>query len=236
MRALLILIVVLAIGLVVGDRVAVVVAQNEIGRKIAGEYQLEQQPKVAINGFPFLTQAVDGTYHDIGIRVGDWSGENITVHDLDITLTDVSAPLDDVLHDRTSNFVAAQAAAKALVPYDTVRGFASKEVESLSYAPDGLRVTGTFSVEGARVPATVIVTVAPVTDGIRITPVSVQPAAGGPALSLSVVQSMLTFVVPLRQLPLGAQLTEIQPGPDGLRVTAVAHTVRFSDVPQTGGE
>ncbi|WP_280269941.1 LmeA family phospholipid-binding protein [Nocardia wallacei] len=231
MRAVLILIVVLAIGLVAGDRVAVVLAQNEIGRQIAAEYQLPNRPGVHIGGFPFLTQAADGTYREIDIRVGDWSGQNITVRDLDVTLTDVSAPLSDLLDHRTENLVAATAKATAVVPYDTVRGFAPPEVESIAHGPDGLHVTGTFSVEGVPVPATVVVTVAPTENGIEVTPVSAQPAGGGPSISLAMLRRTLTFVVPLQRLPLGARLTAIEPGADGLNVTAVAHDVRFSELP-----
>lgn len=228
MRALLTLIIVLVIALVVGDRIGVVLAQNEIGRRIAVEYSLPNQPGVTIAGIPFLTQAVAGTYHDIEIRVGDWSGQQISVHDLDVTLTDVTAPLSDVIHGQTSNFVAATASATALVPYGTVKNFAPAEVESISNGTDGLHVTGTFRAEGIPVPATVVVTVAPTGDGIRVTPVAVQAAAGGPEISLSLLRSTLTFTVPLRKLPLGARLTAIQPGANGLEVTAVAHDVHLS--------
>ncbi|MFD3507722.1 DUF2993 domain-containing protein [Nocardia sp. NPDC058666] len=231
MRALLILLIVLAIALVVGDRVAVGVAQNEIARKIAAEYHLPHQPDVVIRGIPFLTQAVDGNYRHIDIRVGDWSGEGLSVHDLNIALNDVSAPLADIIDNRTSNLVAGTATATAVVPYDVVRSFAPDGVESISDSPDGLRATGTFSVAGLHVPATVFVTVAPVEQGIEVTPVSVQPAAGGPTISLTMLQSALTFVVPLQRLPLGARLTAIQPGADGLHVTAVAHNVRFDSLP-----
>ncbi|WP_225728392.1 MULTISPECIES: DUF2993 domain-containing protein [unclassified Nocardia] len=230
MRAILILIVVLAIAAIVGDRVGVVVAQNEIGRQIAAQYKLPNEPRVRIGGFPFLTQAVDGNYHDIDIRVGDWSDQKISVHDLDVTLTDVSAPLSDVIHNRTSNFVAATANATALVPYDTVKGFAPSGVESISNSPNGLRVTGTFSVEGIPMPATVVVTVAPTDDGIEVTPVSVQAAAGGPTIPLAMLRRTLTFTVPLQRLPLGARVTSIQPSANGLQVTAVAHNVRLSDL------
>ncbi|PXX61688.1 hypothetical protein DFR70_108246 [Nocardia tenerifensis] len=231
MRALLILIIVLGIALVVGDRVAVVMAQNEIGRKVAAEYGLPQRPSVVIGGFPFLTQAVDGKYHDIDVRVGDWTGQGLTVHDLDITMTDVAAPLSDLLHNRTANLVAGTATATGVVPYDTVRGFAPAGVESISYSPDGLRVTGSFSVEGISVPGTVVVTVAPTDNGIEVTPVSVQSAVGGPTISVAMLRNTLTFTVPLQKLPLGARLTAIQPATDGLHVTAVAHDVRFSDLP-----
>ncbi|MRH89725.1 DUF2993 domain-containing protein [Nocardia sp. SYP-A9097] len=231
MRGLLILIVVLMIALVVGDRIAVGMAQNEIGRKIATDYHLPQQPSVDIGGVPFLTQAVDGNYRDIHIRVGDWTEQNLSVHDLDVKLTDVSASLTDLLNNRTSNLVAGSATATAVVPYDAVRGFAPEGVESISNGPDGLRVSGTFTAQGIPVPATVVVTVAPTADGIEVTPVSVQAAAGGPAIPLAMLRETLTFTVPLQKLPLGAQLTAIQPGPDGLHVTAVARDVHFSDLP-----
>ncbi|MFB7874456.1 DUF2993 domain-containing protein [Nocardia sp. NPDC056064] len=231
MRAVLILIVVLAVALVVGDRVAVVVAQNEIGRRVAAAYDLPQPPRVVIGGFPFLTQAVDGHYPEIDIRVGDWTGEDITVRDLDVRLTEVTAPLTDLLNRRTENLVAATATATAVVPYDSVRGFAPDGVESVAPGPDGLRVTGTFPVQGLSIPAIVVVTVAPADDGIEVTPVSAQSTAGGPAIPLSLLRSVLTFTVPLRQLPLGARLTAIEPGADGLHVTAVAHDVPFADAP-----
>ncbi|MEV6278644.1 DUF2993 domain-containing protein [Nocardia sp. NPDC051832] len=232
MRGLLITLVVLAIALVAGDRVAVAMAQNEIGRKIAAEYDLSRQPDVTIGGFPFLTQALDGRYPNVDIQVGQWSGQNLTVRDLDVVLTDVDAQLNDVLGGRTANLVAATATATALVPYDTVRDFAPSGTETISHSPEGLRVTGTFSVEGIPVPATVVVTVAPTEGGIEVTPVSVQSAAGGPTISLALLRSTLTFTVPLEQLPLGARLTAITPSTDGLLVTAVAHDVRFSDLPK----
>ncbi|WP_067903602.1 LmeA family phospholipid-binding protein [Nocardia vaccinii] len=230
MRGFLIFLVVVVIALVAGDRVAAVLAQNEIGTKIAAEYGMADRPSVRIGGFPFLTQAVAGKYHDIEIHAGEWSGEKISVHDLDVTLTDVAAPLSDVLHGNTADYVADSASATARVPYDTVRQFAPSGVKSISYGTDGMHVSGTFTVEGIQVPGTVVVTVSPTENGISVTPVSVQAAVGGPSLSLSLLRQTLTFVVPLQKLPLGARLTAIQPAADGLHVTAVAHSVHLSDV------
>ncbi|WP_067813739.1 LmeA family phospholipid-binding protein [Nocardia inohanensis] len=232
MRGFLILLVV-AIGLVVGDRVGVAMAQDEIASKIATEYHLAQRPSVTIGGIPFLTQAVRGRYDDVEIRAGEWSDQGISVRDLDVTLTGVSAPLGDLLASRTSNLEASTATATALVPYDTVKGYAPSGVESISHSPDGVRVAGTFEVEGipVPVPATVVVTVNPTADGIEVVPVSVQSAMGGPTISLAWLRQSLTFTVPLQKLPLGARLTAIEPEADGLRVTAVAQDVRFSDLP-----
>ncbi|MQY23915.1 LmeA family phospholipid-binding protein [Nocardia macrotermitis] len=229
MRGFLIFLVVVVIALVAGDRVAVVLAQNEIGDKIAAEYGMASRPSVRIGGFPFLTQAVAGKYHAIEVHAGDWTGEKIAVHDLDVTLTDLAAPLSDVLHGNTANMVADSASATARVPYETVQGYAPSGVKSISYGTDGMHVTGTFTVEGLSVPGTVVVTVSPTANGISVTPISVQSAVGGPSLSLSLLRRTLTFVVPLQKLPLGARLTAIQPEADGLHVTAVAHNVHLSE-------
>lgn len=233
MRGLLIFLVVVGIALVVGDRVGVVAAQNEIGRKVAEEYGLAQQPSVKIGGFPFLTQAFDGKYEDVEVRADEWSDQGMSVRDLRVKLTGVSAPLGDLVQSRTSNIEAADATATALVPYETVKGYAPAGVESISDSPEGLRVTGKFEVEGipVPVPATVVVTVNPTVGGIEVVPVSVQSTMGGPTISLAWLRESLTFTVPLQKLPLGAQLTSIEPSADGLLVTAVAHNVRFSDLP-----
>ncbi|MVU76923.1 DUF2993 domain-containing protein [Nocardia sp. ET3-3] len=232
MRTLLILIVILVIAVIAGDRVAVVMAQNEIGRKIASEYNLPNQPSVAIGGYPFLTQAVAGKYGRIDIRIGDWSQKDMSVRDLDVVLKDVSASLDDLINNRTSNLVASTATATAVIPYETVQRFAPKEVESFSFGSEGLSVKGKFPVAGVPVPATVVASVAPTDSGIEVTPESVRPVSGGPSIPLSLLRQSLTFTVPLQQLPLGAKLTAITPASDGLHVTAEAPNVRFSNLPK----
>lgn len=234
MRVLIALIAVLAIVAVAGDRIGAVVAEREIAKRVATQYDLPHTPRVDIHGVPFLTQAFGGRYSDVEVAVGDWTGQGITVHDLDVRLGDVTAPLGDVLNNRTANLVAATATATALVPYDTVKQFAPHDVQSIANGPDGLRVTGTFSAAGISVPAIVVVTVTPTDNGIVVTPVGVQSVAGGPELSLDPVRQYLTFTIPLQRLPLGARLTHIEPADGGLRVTAVAHDVHFDQAQPVG--
>lgn len=233
MRALVILIVVAAIALVAGDRIAVVVAQNEIGRRIAAEYALPRDPAVEIGGFPFLTQAAGGRYRTVEIRADEWSDRDVTVRDLRLTLTDVTAPLADLVAGDTSTLVAAGATADAVVPYEVVRRFADDGVRELSDSQEGLRVSGSFPVDGIPfpVPATIVFAVAPAEDGIELTPISVQAAVGGPAVPLAVLSRTLAFTIPLQDLPLGARITAIDPVADGLRLTAAAADVRFADLP-----
>ncbi|MFC8042895.1 DUF2993 domain-containing protein [Nocardia sp. NPDC057353] len=233
MRALVILIVVAAIALIAGDRIAVVLAQNEIGRRIAAEYALGRDPEVTIGGFPFLTQAAGGRYETVDIRADEYSDRDVTVRDLRLTLTDVTAPLADLVAGDTSTLVAAGATAEAVVPYETVRRYADEGVRELSDSPEGLRVTGSFRVDGIPfpVPATIVFAMAPTDGGIELTPVSVQAAVGGPAVPLSALSRGLAFTIPLQDLPLGARITAIRPAADGLHVTAAATDVRFAELP-----
>lgn len=64
---LVVLLALLAGILVVVDRVAVAVAQDEVATKLAGQRPFSGKPSVSIHGFPFLTQTVGGIYHDIEV-------------------------------------------------------------------------------------------------------------------------------------------------------------------------
>ncbi|GAA2252211.1 DUF2993 domain-containing protein [Kitasatospora cystarginea] len=77
MRGLLKLIIGLAVllGLLVGaDRIAVGVAQDEAADRLVSTGKISGRPKVSIDGFPFLTQAVAGRFDSVRL-----SGEGVTV-------------------------------------------------------------------------------------------------------------------------------------------------------------
>lgn len=229
-KVLIALAVLLVVGLIAADRIGVTVAQDEIAKKVAAQYSLPRRPGVSIDGFPFLTQAVGGKYDQINVTIGDWTQLNITVHDLRVKLSGLSAPLSDVVNNNTSNIVADTATASAVIPYDAIRAMAPRGVESISATPQGLQLKGTFAVQGFSIPATIVVKVEPGPGGIAITPVSVK-AALGPAIPAGFLQRRLTFVVPVQNLPLGSRISQVQPTADGLKVAATADHVHFSRLP-----
>ncbi len=67
MRKLLIGVIILAVLLVVADRVSVAVAENQISDRLTSAYGLAGKPGVTITGFPFLTQVVTGDYQQIDV-------------------------------------------------------------------------------------------------------------------------------------------------------------------------
>lgn len=229
-KALLGLLIVVAVGLVVADRVGVRIAQNRIGQQVAAQYNLPRQPDVTIHGIPFLTQVVGGEYDHITVDIGDWTEQGVTVSDVTVDMRGLNAPLSDVINGDTTNMTADTAAASAIIPYDVIKKEAPKEVRSIGPKGNDLSVDLTGSVLGVQVNGTAVVSVKPTSKGIAITPESV--GEGAAQMPLTLVRQQLTWVVPVRDLPIGARISGIQPTAGGLKVTATAHNVNLNDLQQ----
>ncbi|MBD2894313.1 LmeA family phospholipid-binding protein [Actinomadura nitritigenes] len=229
-KALLGLLIVVAVGLVVADRVGVRIAQNRIGQQVAAQYNLPRQPDVTIHGIPFLTQVVGGEYDHITVDIGDWTEQGVTVSDVTVDMRGLNAPLSDVINGDTTNMTADTAAASAIIPYDVIKKEAPKEVKSIGPKGNDLSVDLTGSVLGFQVNGTAVVSVKPTSKGIAITPESV--GEGAAQMPLTLVRQQLTWVVPVRDLPIGARISGIEPTAGGLKVTATAHDVNLNDLQQ----
>jgi hypothetical protein len=97
MRKLLFALFVLVVVLVVVDRVAVAVAERKISDRVASAYGLPARPGVRIEGFPFLTQVLAGTYHTVDIDVASVLAGGVRVTGLDTRFTGVHASIAQVL-------------------------------------------------------------------------------------------------------------------------------------------
>jgi hypothetical protein len=239
MRKVLIVVVVLLIGgLIAADRIGVVIAQNEIGRQIANQYNLQKRPKVSIAGFPFLTQAIGGSYDKITVNIGDWTQQSVTVHELKIQMSGLHAPLSDVINNNTSNITADTGTASAIIPFEALKQQAPKEVKEISASGSDLLIKGTVK---ANLPVVGVVTsdltatvkLKATAQGIQVTPDTVQNS-GGQSIPIGLLSQRLSFLVPVRNLPIGSRISQVDVTPTGLRVAATANNVRFSQLPNTG--
>jgi len=239
MRKLLIALVVLLVLFVAVDRIALVIAEDEISSRIATAYSMPVAPGVSITGFPFLTQVVSGDYQQIGVTADQIQADGVTLHDLNVHLTGVHASISQLLGGDSSMITADRAAGTALVDYKTVQqrmpqetqvslGGQNLQVSGLQLSPDGknLKLSGTASYLGISAPvsATAALSVSP--SGITVTPEDVT-VAGGLSIPGSAI-SRLHFTVPVSNLPLHLHLTSAQVTPDGLRVGAAARNVQFA--------
>jgi hypothetical protein len=239
MRKLLIALVVLAVLFVAVDRIALVIAEDEIASRIASAYSMPADPGVSITGFPFLTQVVSGNYQQIGVTADQIQADGVTLHDLNVHLTGVHAAISQLLGGGSSMITADRAAGTAMVGFATVKqrlpqetqvslGGENLKVSGLQLSPDGknLKLSGTASYLGISAPvsATAALSVSP--SGITVTPEDVT-VAGGLSIPGSAI-SRLHFTVPLSGLPLHLHVTSVHVTPEGLQVGAAARNVQFS--------
>ncbi|MGH3980335.1 MAG: LmeA family phospholipid-binding protein [Pseudonocardiaceae bacterium] len=96
MRKLVIALLVLAGLLVAADFGAAAYAEYQVAERLRTEFSLTADPSVRINGFPFITQALSGSYDDIDMRAGDLAVGPLRDVAVEASMYDVDAPLDEV--------------------------------------------------------------------------------------------------------------------------------------------
>ncbi|MEV5704600.1 DUF2993 domain-containing protein [Actinoallomurus sp. NPDC052274] len=212
---------------VAGDIIGRRVAQNEIAKNVASQYQLDHTPDVSIKGFPFLTQAIDGRYNEIDINVGDLTEQGVHLTGTTVALKGVTAPMSDAMHGDSSKMVADSATSTATVGYDDVNKSAPHDMK-VSAAGSDLQVRGPYTVLGITQTVTATVTVQPAGRGVRVVPQSVK--AGGTTVPVGLVRQAFTFTMSVKGLPLNTQITDVKVEQQGLRVSTTARNVKLDSL------
>src|SRR5829696_3020932 len=222
MRALLV-IVLLLLGLaVVADRVGVGIAEDKVAEQLAAKGGLQGTPTVDITGFPFLTQAVAGTYDDVRIaltaeELGQPAGTRA-----DIALHGVHVPLSSVLSGSVDQ-----------VPVDRIDGTATLSYDLLSQQlggdttlrreGDGLRITKTVEVLGQTLPLTAVGTVT--LEGNELV-IEVENVSGAgvdiPGFLVDRAADLLDLRYAVPALPFGLELTDVTPAEGGVDIRVQA--------------
>jgi hypothetical protein len=221
-KALLVVVLVLLGLAVAADRVAVNIAEDKVATQVAEKGSLHGTPGVDITGFPFLTQAVAGTYDDVRIsltaeQLGQPAGTRA-----DVALHGVHVPLSSVLSGSVDR-----------VPVDRIDGTATISYELLSAQlggdstlrpeGDGLRITKTVELLGQTIPLTAAGTVT--LKGNQLV-IDVAKASGAgvdlPGFLVSRASDLLDLRYDVPPLPFGLQLTGVTPADDGVHLTLAA--------------
>ena len=212
---------VLGLGVVL-DRAAVAVAEGQVAGQLAAQAGLSGEPEVDIRGFPFLTQAIGGSYDDVRISLtGDQLGRPGGAR-ADVVLQGVRLPLPAVLARDVRE-----------VPVDRIDGTATLSYDLLEQElggdtvlePEGdrLRITRTVDMPGGPIPLTAVGTV--VLDGDELV-IDVDRAAGAgvdlPGFLVGPTSDLLDLRYPVA-LPFGLRVTGVSAAHDGvvIRVQAV---------------
>jgi hypothetical protein len=208
-KKLLITLVVLAALLVVADRVAVRYVDRAVGDRMQEDGRLQSRPDVQVRGFPFLTQALSGSYRQVDVHVRDLQRNGLTLSRLDVTVDGAKLPLSKV---GNANDVPVNALhATAIVSYLELAHDSGLAGVTIRPAGDHVEVTGKV----AGVSATAKSTLTLKGDRIVVTARSIS------ALGVSTpTGGVLDFSVRIPALPFGLHLDSAVARPDGVHLTA----------------
>jgi hypothetical protein len=225
---LLVLVTVLAVLLLVADRVALAVAERQIAQKVQSSQGLNRRPSVTIEGFPFLTQVLANHYPTVKLAAQDLtvgsSDRRVGIADLDARLHDVRTV------DNFSGATARTADGTAMLSY---RELSRALGVTLGYAGGG-RVQASNSVEvlGQTITGTASAAVG-VAGGDELTFSSVK--VGVPQVGISVPEqltkqftSIFENKLSLRGLPFHLRIQQLIATEDGVRIAATARDLTLS--------
>ena len=236
----LVLLLIILAALVVADRVGASYAERVISDRVAQQLTDQkataEKPDVTIKGVPFLTQVLAGNYQEIKILLNDFSGpagngKNIKMDPLDIRAKDVKAPLDTV-RSGNGDIVAGTVTGVGTLTYANLADLIGQEGLKLSERDGKLVGAAPLQALGQTFNVTGTANLA-VKDGVVSVTFADVTADGLPNIPLvhSLVDNYvkrLAFDLKVPALPLGLKVQKVEPGPDGLLVTAGATNVSLS--------
>jgi hypothetical protein len=224
-KGLVVLLVIVAVLLGIGllaDRAVERWAEGYVADQLTEQAGLQGTPEVDVRGFPFLTQALDGTYEDVRIALtADELGQPAGTT-ADVRLVGVHIPLSNVLSGDVQEVPVDRIEGTATLSY----GLLSDELggdSTLSRDGDGLRVTKTVELLGYTLPLTASGTVG--LDGDELV-VDVERASGAgveiPDFLVDQASDLLDLRYQIPALPFGLQLTSVTTAVGGVVVQVEA--------------
>lgn len=242
MKRLIIGLLVLAGLFVAADFGAAAVAESAVSREMREQLGLPDDPDVRINGFPFVTQALAGTYSSIDVsaprlQVGDLTDVEVTAQ-----LREVDAPLSQLLGSGPRSLQVAEADGTVRVGADDVERLldgvddlriSAVDAEALARAAEdggdaalaaldpgtAARLDGTTSALGEEIPVSVIVSLELDGGVARIVPRDIRVGADPEPLPSAIqdaVRDRFTVSVDPGSLPLQVTPTELRATEDGV--------------------
>lgn len=210
--------------LIAGDRVANAIAQNTLATALQSELSTPAKPEVDIGGFPFVTQALGGSFSSVQVTAADATvqeGETaVSIAQLDASLTGITAT------DRYQNIVAGRGEATALIDWSGVGTMLGQDVSHVE--DDRMRID--FSVPIGRLSIEGYVTGRPelnVADQ-TITVADPQVSVANVDVPQAVVDAVSRIVLrpyELQGLPYDIEVTELTVQPDGISVSGSGQNI-----------
>jgi hypothetical protein len=232
-QALIALLILAAVLLIAADRGAAWYATHRLQQKVPAALRTAGgdvgTPDVSIQGVPFLTQVLSGSYDGFTFVAHNVGTSGLVASRLDVRATGISWPMADAFAGRTAAARADTVTATAVIPASSISAALGARGVTVREDDDRLRVTAPVSIAGFTGTLSGLADVS-VSNGkltLRLTKVKAvgmdlpQEAADGLA-------RQLTRVAELPHLPYGLNLETVRVTSAGLVATAVGHQVALT--------
>jgi hypothetical protein len=227
----LIALVVLLIVLVGADRIALLVAEDQLAGRIQSSQHLSQKPDVSIDGFPFLTQVAARNFSHATVDIHGLTANTLTITDLhaDLHGIHVNGAFNGALVDSLTATaqISYSDIAKALSSQLTIGGVQVGTIQVSRAGND--QVKATYQVLGVDVSAIVDVTLSG-TNTLEFKSVSFDTP-----LSALGTPSNFDVKYSLGKLPFGMNLTQLSFAESEVDISATGSHVDLSQSSVSGG-
>jgi hypothetical protein len=232
-KPILVLFGVVVVLLLALDRIGVLIADQQIAKRVKTAQDLPSSPGVSIKGFPFLTQVISGHYGQMDVTVRDVTRSGLTVDRVKVSAHGVSVPIRQVISGNLKEVPVDRADATVSIGFANLNKYIATQIPTggltVSGAGDQLKLTGTLPFPPA-VSVSVQTSIDVSSNSITLRPASLDALLatipGGPALRPE-VERFLTVKLPISQLPFGISLKQAKVVGDAVVITASATGLTF---------
>jgi hypothetical protein len=229
MRKLLIAAVILLILGVAADFAAARVFEDRVTDVLQREYDLDRRPVVQVRDFPFLPHLATGRFSAIDVAATDLRARGVNAARLTLHLRDVRVPRAVLLGEPGGVDVGRADGQVELTEAEVNRLLARRlPGASLTVGRDGVRVRLRTELLGQPLEAVATGSLGVTGDAIAFTPESVRLGDGVDPAFERQLAPMLTFEVPLPELPAGLRLERVDTRPGTVVVSGRAAAVRLA--------
>lgn len=225
------------IAVVVADRVGALVAAHVLAGKVQTDEGLRNRPTAKIGGFPFLTQAVSGKYHDIKITDHEVQVNEVPVTTLAVDLKGVHVPLSKILRDSVSQVPVDTATGTAFVSFSDANAYLASHLpagEVVRLSPSSTNTTAAavkVTVGGQRISLHGVASVT-VSGNVVSVAISQVSQSGLSAATVNQLLSNLHVRFPLQSLPFEIQLHTVKLDASGITAAGGASHIVLGSHPQ----
>lgn len=217
----LLIVVAILLGLAaLADRFLARAAGEAAGAQVRRVTHTQQAADVKFRGFPFVTQAVGGTFDQVDVVARDVPVEGLQIKRIDAHFSGVHVNLGRALAGDLAAVNTDRAKATARLTYDDLNSYLRRR-GSLTVAAAGGRVSisGQVRVNGAMIDGLAMATVT-LRPGSIVLQVS-EASAGGKPIPASAAR-LMTVTVPTQGLPFGIALQSVVVEADALIMRGTA--------------